>query len=229
MHGGSGAGEPVRVVVVEDDAAVRDGVASALAAQGYEVEPLADADRFDDVVAALRPDLLLLDVTLPGDVDGFVLASRVRRHSDVPIVFLTAADAVEDRIRGFELGCDDYLVKPFSLRELLVRIRAILRRAGARPSVLAAGDLAIDPAARTATRAGVELALTPTEFDLLLLLARSPGTVIPKQELFRQVWGFDEPGGHTVEVHISALRRKLERHGPRVVVTARGGYALRPA
>jgi two-component system, OmpR family, response regulator len=215
-----------RVLLVEDDPAVRVGVSTALEAQGFLVDAVADGDDLDELVRVSPPDLAVLDVRLPGRLDGFGLAERLRRSSDVPVVFLTAADALEDRLRGFELGCDDYLVKPFSVRELVSRLRAVLRRTGVGAKQVAVGDICIDVSRRTATRDGRGLGLTPTEFDLLLELARRPGVVRTKAELLRTVWGFADNAPHLVEVHISALRKKLEVSGPRVVLTTRGGYVL---
>ena len=145
------------------------------------------------------------------------------------MLFLTAADAVEDRLRGFEVGGDDYLVKPFAMAELLARIRALLRRTGRETSATRqVRDLMIDEASRTVHRAGVQVDLTGTEFDLLWALARNPGATLSKVQLLSQVWGFDLYEPNLVEVHVSALRRKLEAHGPRVIHTERGrGYVLR--
>lgn len=224
-----GAGDRGQVLLVEDDDAVREGVAAALGSHGFDVIARPDGDDFDDVVVANRPDLVVLDVGLPGARNGFDLAAHLRRAGDLPLIFLTAADAEEDRLRGFQVGCDDYLVKPFSVRELIVRIEAVLRRVGSRSGDARLGDLEIDTRARVARRAGAPLDLTPTEFDLLAALSRTPGEPWAKPDLQRAVWGYDGAGGHVVEVHVSALRRKLERHGPRNIVTVRGGYVLRSA
>jgi two-component system, OmpR family, response regulator len=215
-----------RVLLVEDDPAVRVAVSAALEVQGFVVDAFPDSEGVEELLRSSPPDLAVLDVRLPGRLDGFGLAERLRQGPDVPVVFLTAADALEDRLRGFDLGCDDYLVKPFSLLELVSRLRAVLRRTGAGARLMSVGDVCIDVSRRNATRAGAALGLTPTEFDLLLELARRPGIVRSKSDLLRIVWGFADNAPHLVEVHISALRKKLEAHGPRVVLTARGGYVL---
>ena len=165
-------------------------------------------------ILAAAPDLAVLDVMLPGD-DGFALAQRLRAARDVAIVFLTARDGLDDRLAGFALGADDYLVKPFALEELLARVRAVLRRTGRLAGPLEAGDLLVDEAAAVATRAGRPLALTPTELRLLAFLIRHRGQVLSKYQLLSQVWGYEEYDPNLVEVHTSALRRKLEEGGAR--------------
>jgi DNA-binding response OmpR family regulator len=149
--------------------------------------------------------------------------------SGIPVIFLTAADALQDRLTGFEAGGDDYVVKPFAMAELLARVRALLRRSGRLDSpVIEIRDLLIDDSAKQAFRSGASLDLTPTEFELLSVLARSPNEVYSKGQLLSQVWGFDAYDPNLVEVHMSALRRKLEAHGPRLVHTVRGrGYVFR--
>ena len=177
-----------------------------------------------------HPDLAVLDIRLPDGDEGFDLALRLRAAAEVPVLFVTAADSLQDRLRGFEVGADDYLVKPFAVAELLVRVRAILRRAGRLSSPThEVCDLMVDEANRTARRAGSEISLTKTEFELLAVLARDAGTVFSKTQLLSLVWGFDGYAPNLVEVHISALRRKLEVHGPRLIHTERAeGYVLRP-
>jgi DNA-binding response OmpR family regulator len=148
---------------------------------------------------------------------------------DLPIIFLTARDAVEDRLGGFELGADDYLVKPFALEELLARVRAVLRRTGRLGAAIEAADIVVDEEAGLAARAGSPLELTATELRLLAYLVRQRGLVLSKHQLLTQVWGYDAYDPNVVEVHISALRRKLEAHGPRILHTVRGlGYRLDP-
>jgi two-component system, OmpR family, response regulator len=218
-----------RILVVEDDAALRDSLAVALRAADYVVETAADGRAGLAAYDAFRPDLLVLDVRLPAGPDGLGVAGEVRTRGDVPVLFLSALGDLQDRLAGFEAGGDDYLTKPFSTSELLVRIRALLRRAG-RLEALAwqVGDLVVDEAARTAVRDGVEVELTRTEFDLLTALGRNLGTVVSKARLLAIVWGFDTYDENLVEVHISALRRKLEARGTRLVHTVRGvGYVLR--
>jgi two-component system OmpR family response regulator len=218
-----------RVLVVEDDASVRDALVVALRGEGYEVQPEVDGTVVSEVLEAFRPDLAVLDVRLPAGPDGVSIARRIRAGSDLPIIFVTAADEVDDRLAGFDAGGDDYLVKPFSMAELLARVRALLRRADRLTSaVLQVGDLVVDPAARTAVRGDREIDLTRTEFDLLVALAERRGTVVSKQQLLGLVWDYDAYDQNLVEVHLSSLRRKLEEHGPRIIHTVRGaGYVLR--
>jgi DNA-binding response OmpR family regulator len=218
---------PARVVVVEDEEAVRAAVVGALAKDGYAVAAFADA-RTPQAILHGAPDLAVLDVLLPGG-DGFALARTLRAHRDVPIVFLTARDGVSDRLAGFEIGADDYLVKPFALEELLARVRAVLRRTGRLSEPLQVGDLLVDESNGEATRAGRPLGLTPTELRVVAFLARHRGKLLSKTQILTQVWGYDAYHPNIVEVHISALRRKLETHGSRMIHTVRGiGYRLVP-
>jgi len=221
--------DPARVLFVEDDTSLREGIASVLAAHEYEVHALSEGSELDRVMRSVAPDLVILDVALRAGPDGFELARTIREASDVPLMFLTAADAAEDRIRGFEFGADDYLVKPFPIAELLARIRALLRRSGRTGSgSITVGDLVVDLAGRRVERAGVEVALTPTEFDLIATLVRSPRRTWSKRDLLVAVWGFADYRAHLVEVHMSSLRRKLEAAGPRLIYTERnGGYVVR--
>jgi two-component system, OmpR family, response regulator len=216
-----------RVVLVEDEESVREAVARALELDGVTVTAFADCPD-PDLILAAAPDLAVLDVMLPGG-DGFDLARRLRAGRDLPIVFLTARDAVEDRLGGFELGADDYLVKPFALEELLARVRAVLRRTGRLGAAIEAGDVVVDEQTGLATRTGFDLDLTPTELRLLAYLVRRRGLVLSKHQLLTQVWGYDAYDPNVVEVHVSALRRKLEARGPRILHTVRGlGYRLDP-
>jgi len=166
---------------------------------------------------------------LPQGPNGVEVARIVRRQSDIPILFLTAADRVEDRLAGFNAGGDDYVLKPFSMSELMARIHALLRRSGrAISSVRTVLDVEIDEGARMVTRNGAVIDLTRTEFDLLLTLAKRPGQVFSKSRLLALVWDYEDYDPNVVEVHISALRRKLEADGPRIIQTIRGvGYAMR--
>lgn len=218
-----------RVLVVEDDAPIRSALELALRGEGYEVCAEPDGCSLGEVVEAFRPDLAVLDVRLPVGPDGYALARTLRGSGDLAVLFLTAADAVEDRLAGFEAGGDDYLVKPFSMAELLARAQALLRRAGRLSSnTWQIGDLVVDDGARSVARGGVPLELTRTEYDLLAMLAQHVGKVLSKTQLLTSVWGFDAYDTNLVEVHMSALRRKLESAGPRLIQTVRGaGYVLR--
>lgn len=218
-----------RVLFIEDDPSLREAVTVSLRRAGFEVRAEPDGSGLVDAVAAFHPDLALLDVRLPEGEDGFELAVRLRAMAEIPVVFVTAADAIDERLRGFEIGADDYLVKPFATSELLARIRAVLRRSGrlVSPTHEVFG-LLVDEVNRTARRGGHELQLTKTEFDLLLILSRTPGQVFSKTQLLSLVWGFEGYDDNLVEVHISALRRKLEAYGGRLIHTERGeGYVLR--
>lgn len=219
---------PSRVLVVEDDASVRDGLTAALRAEGFDVLGTEDARQAALALDRFRPDLAILDIRLPSERNGLDLARLVRSRADLPIVFLTAVDGVEDRVAGFEVGADDYVVKPFAMPELLARVRALLRRTGRlSSSVWEVGDLVVDERARSVRRGNAEVDLTPTEFDLLLTLGRHAGTPLSKTRILSLVWEFDEYDPNLVEVHVSALRRKLEAHGPRLIHTVRGaGYML---
>jgi DNA-binding response OmpR family regulator len=218
-----------RVLVVEDEVAIRTTLEVALSGEGYEVRAEADGRALEQVVDAFRPDLAVLDVRLPVGPDGYGMAKTLRQSSNLPLLFLTAADAVEDRLAGFNAGADDYLIKPFSMAEFLARTQALLRRAGRlSSSSWQIGELVVDDGARSVSRAGVRLELTRTEYDLLSMLAQHVGKVLSKTQLLTSVWGFDAYDANLVEVHMSALRRKLELHGPRVIHTVRGaGYVLR--
>lgn len=220
---------PPRVLVVEDDVLIRSALEISLRGEGYAVLALADGQVLVPAVEQFRPDLALLDVRLPVGPDGHGMARSLRDRSTLPILFLTAADALDDRLAGFASGGDDYLVKPFSMAELLARVSALLRRAGRSVSrVWQVGDLVVDDGARTVVRAGAPVELTRTEYDLLVMLLQNVGTVLSKTQLLTQVWGFDAYDGNLVEVHMSALRRKLEAAGPRIIQTVRGaGYVLR--
>ncbi len=220
---------PPRLVLVEDDLALREALTASLGAAGFLVEARADGLDLDELRVRFQPDLALLDIGLGEGPDGFELARRMQAAA-VPVLFVTAADRLEERLRGFDLGADDYLVKPFATAELLARVRAVLRRSGRlRAPARRIGDVVIDEERRTVERGGVPVELTKTEFDLFGALARSPGRVFSKAQLLSLVWGFDGYDPNLVEVHVSALRRKLEASGPRLVHTERGeGYVVRP-
>jgi two-component system, OmpR family, response regulator len=224
------AGTVPRVLLAEDDDAIRTALVAALEASAYKVRALADGDALVEEAAAFRPDLAVLDIGFPAGPDGFELARRLRTATDAPVVFLTAADGVEDRLRGFEVGADDYVVKPFVMAELLARIRVVLRRSGRlASSTHEVRDLVVDEVSRVVLRSGTPVELTKTEFDLLCVLVREPGRVLSKQQLLSMVWGFDDFDPNLVEVYVSSLRRKLEAVGDRVLHTERGaGYVVRP-
>jgi DNA-binding response OmpR family regulator len=223
----NGPVDAARVLVVEDAEAIRVSVESALATAGCRVLGLPDGADLEQRLAAFRPDLVVLDVMLPGR-DGFALLEVIRRHSAVGVVLLTARDAVDDRLRGLGGGADDYVVKPFVLAELVARVEAVLRRMGRTQSVVEVGDLVVDLHNEVVHRGGVPVELTATELRVLAFLARRRDQVVGKTQLLTGVWGYDDYAENLVEVHVSALRRKLEEHGPRLVHTVRGrGYVLR--
>jgi DNA-binding response OmpR family regulator len=218
-----------RALLIEDDQSVREAVAIAFEGLGFLVRAEPTGQRIAELVQEFRPDVAIIDIQLPAGPGGFELARKVIALAGVPVVFLTAADGLDDRLAGFEAGGDDYVVKPFAMAELLARVRAVLRRSGRLPSpVVELRDLLIDDNAKLAVRAGQVLDLTPTEFELLSVLVRSPNQVFSKGQLLSQIWGFDSYDPNLVEVHVSALRRKLDAHGPRLVHTMRGrGYVFR--
>jgi len=217
-----------RLLVVEDDLSLRSALEAALDDKGYLVRALAEGDSALRVADEFRPDLAILDVALGVGVDGLTVARRLRDQSDLPVIFLTAADSVESRLAGFKAGGDDYMVKPFAMAELLARIGVLLRRSGRLASAVhQVTDLVVDEGAGTAIRAGVRLDLTPTEYQVLRILIEHPGRVLSKDQLLSQVWGVYAVDPNLVEVQVSSLRRKLEALGPRLIHTARGlGYLL---
>ena len=217
------------MLIVEDDSTVRTALAEVLEREDMRVCAVDNGSDAQDQVEAFRPDVAILDVGLPGKLSGFEVAQWLKSRGDIALIFLTAADALDDRLKGFGLGADDYLVKPFAVPELVARLKAVLRRAGRLVSrTVEVRDLIVDEGTRTAMRGGVELALTPLEFELLLVLAKHADTVFSKRQLLALVWGFADFDPNLVEVHVSALRRKLEEHGPRMVETARNaGYVIR--
>ncbi|WP_310376356.1 response regulator transcription factor [Catenuloplanes atrovinosus] len=218
-----------RVLVVDDDPTVSDVVRRYLEQDGCEVRLAADGAAGLAAVAADRPDLVVLDLMLPG-VDGIEVCRQLRRRlPHLPIVMLTALGEEPDRVLGLEVGADDYVTKPFSPRELALRVRSVLRRAAADsgPAVITDGDLAVDVGRRTATLGGVPLSLTVREFDLLAFLAGSPGRAWSRTDLLRRVWGWEFGDQSTVTVHVRRLREKIERDPaePRRIHTVWGvGY-----
>ena len=224
--------ESHRVLVVDDEANIADLVAMALRFQGFEVETAATGSDALGAITAFRPQIILLDVMLP-DIDGFEVARRLASRGErVPIIFLTARDATEDKVRGLSIGGDDYVTKPFSLEELVARVRSILRRAGQiepQTSRLAFEDLELDEDAYEVTRAGEPIELTATEYRLLRYFMRNPRRVLTRAQLLEHVWDYDFGGdARVLETYVSYLRRKLDAHGPPLIQTVRGvGYALR--
>jgi two-component system OmpR family response regulator len=224
--------EQHRILVVDDEPNIVDVVTMALRYQGFGVESAGTGAEALAAVEAFRPHLIVLDVMLP-DMEGFDVARRLGAdRARVPIVFLTARDATEDKIRGLTLGGDDYVTKPFSLEELLARIRSILRRAGlAEPdsSRLVFEDLELDEDAHEVVRSGHVVDLTATEYRLLRFLMRNPRRVLTRAQLLEHVWEYDFGGdARVLETYISYLRKKLDGLGPPLIHTVRGvGYALR--
>ncbi len=218
-----------RALLIEDDLSVREAVAIAFEGLGFLVRASATGEALADSIQEFRPDVAIIDLQLPSGPDGFELARQVISMAGIPVVFLTASDGLDDRLAGFEAGGDDYIVKPFAMAELLARVRAVLRRSGRLQSpVIEVRDLLIDDNAKLAMRDGVLLDLTPTEFELLSVLVRTPNHVFSKGQLLSQIWGFDSYDPNLVEVHVSALRRKLDALGPRLVHTVRSrGYVFR--
>lgn len=217
-----------RVLVIEDEARLADFLVRGLEEEGYRVDHQPDGETGWLALETQRWDLVLLDWSLPGE-NGIDLLRRFRRHDrSTPVLFLTARDAVTDRVDGLDAGADDYLTKPFSFEELLARIRALLRRGQAGGTELTAADVVVDLAAQKATRAGQPLGLTAKELSLLVMFMRRPGVVFSRTRIYEAVWGDRFDGlSNTIEVHIKELRRKLEAHGPRLIHTRRGrGYVF---
>jgi len=222
----------VKILVVDDERAVRDSLRRALELQGYEVDLAADgAEALARLNANGQPDAIVLDILMP-EVDGLEVCRRLRRAGNsVPVLMLTARDAVGDRVEGLDAGADDYLVKPFALEELLARVRALLRRGAASvDGVLRFADLELDPQTREVRRGEDRIELTRTEFNLLELFMLNPRQVLTRSIIFERVWGYDFGfASNSLDVYIGYLRRKTETGGkPRLIQTVRGvGYALR--
>ncbi|WP_229399174.1 response regulator transcription factor [Micromonospora okii] len=217
-----------RILVVEDERTIAESVAARLRVEGFAVEIAGDGPTAVARFRACQPDLVVLDVMLPG-FDGLEVCRRIQADRPVPVLMLTARDDETDLLVGLAVGADDYLTKPFSMRELAARVHVLLRRveraAAAAPAALTVGDVEINQAERRVWRDGVEVRLTPTEFDLLVHLAGRPRAVLPRERLLADVWGWaDGSGTRTVDSHVKALRRKL---GADLIRTVHGvGYAL---
>ena len=228
---------PHRVLVVDDEPSISDLVATALRFEGFDVSTASTGNGALEAVELSRPDLVVLDVMLP-DFDGFEVARRLAaKGKSVPVLFLTARDATDDKVLGLNVGGDDYVTKPFSVEALVARIRAVLRRAARSADeaaaddhdTLQAGDLELDESRWTVHRAGTPVELSPTEFRLLAYLMRHQGRVLTRAQLLENVWGWDYAGqSQIVETYVSYLRRKLDPLGPPLIHTQRGvGYSLR--
>jgi len=219
-----------RVLIVEDDADIADVLRRSLRNEGYEVRTSTDGNEALDVAAGFVPDLVVLDLGLPG-LDGIEVCRRLRSDGDVPILMLTARAETSDRVTGLDSGADDYLVKPFERKELLARIRALLRRRPPRGAAsLQVGDLQLNPDTREVRRGEREIELTNREFELLEFLMRNERLVVSRERLLDEVWGYDPTAAtNTIDVFISNLRRKIESdEEPRLLHTKRGaGYVLK--
>jgi two-component system, OmpR family, response regulator len=225
------AAMPARLLVVDDEATILELLSGSLRLAGFEVMTAASGAEAVRAAASGRPDLVLLDVMMP-DGDGFEALRRIRSGGgEVPVIFLTARDEVPDRVEGFAVGADDYVTKPFSLDELLGRIRAVLKRTrpGAPGSQLRVADLELDEGAHEVRRAGAPVELTPTEYRLLRFLMVNAGRVVSKGQILNQVWEYaPDRDGSVVEPAVSYLRRKVDQGQPRLIHTVRGfGYVLR--
>ncbi|HEX2357729.1 MAG TPA: response regulator transcription factor [Micromonosporaceae bacterium] len=225
----------VRVLVVDDEPTLSELLSMALRYEGWQVRTAGDGTSAVRLARQFKPDAVVLDVMLP-DVDGLEVLRRLRGHApNVPVLFLTARDAVEDRVAGLTAGGDDYVTKPFSLEELVARLRALLRRTAANEpradALLVVGDLTMDEDSHEVRRAGQAVALTATEFELLRYLMRNPRRVLSKAQILDRVWNYDFGGqANVVELYISYLRKKIDAGRRPMIHTLRGaGYVLKPA
>jgi DNA-binding response OmpR family regulator len=223
------------ILVVEDEEAIAEAVRARLVSEGYQVRVAHDGPQALLATADERPDLVVLDLMLPG-MDGLEVCREIQKTDWVPVLMLTARTEEADKVAGFAVGADDYLTKPFSLRELTARVKAILRRMeriheASATEPVARMDLTVDPARRRVLRGAEEVPLTPLEFEILLTLARTPGVVFSRDQLMDRVWGYrDYAGGRVVDSHVARIRRKLgdEAGEPRYIRTVHGvGYAFR--
>ena len=228
-------GTPIRILAVDDESSLTELLSMAMRYEGWQVSTAASGNEAVKAAREVRPDAIVLDMMLP-DFDGLEVMRRVRSEDpDVPVIFLTAKDAVADRINGLTAGGDDYVTKPFSLEEVIARLRALLRRSGAATgrseSLLVVGDLTLDEDSHEVSRAGDPIQLTATEFELLRYLMRNPRRVLSKAQILDRVWNYDFGGqANVVELYISYLRKKIDANRAPMIHTMRGaGYVLRPA
>ena len=229
-------GSPIRAVVVDDEDSLTDLLSMALRYEGWDVKLASDGQKALSVIREFRPDVVVLDIMLP-DIDGLTVLSRLRADGiQVPILFLTAKDSVDDRVAGLTVGGDDYVTKPFSLEELVARLRGLIRRSAlavsdSADSVLEVGDLRLDEDSYEVSRAGAAIELTATEFELLRFLMRNPRRVLSKAQILDRVWSYDFGGrSSVVELYISYLRKKVDAGREPMIHTKRGaGYVLKPA
>lgn len=228
-------GTPIRVLTVDDESSLTELLSMALRYEGWDVSTANTGLTAVKVARETRPDAIVLDMMLP-DFDGLEVMRRVRAEQpDVPVIFLTAKDALDDRVGGLTAGGDDYVTKPFSLEELVARLRGLLRRSGATTardeSQLVVGDLVLDEDSHEVSRAGDDIQLTATEFELLRFLMRNPRRVLSKAQILDRVWNYDFGGqANVVELYISYLRKKIDANRPPMIHTMRGaGYVLKPA
>ena len=229
-------GGPIRAVVVDDEDSLTDLLSMALRYEGWDVRLAADGQKAMSTVREFRPDVIVLDIMLP-DIDGLTVLSRLRADGiHTPILFLTAKDSMDDRIAGLTVGGDDYVTKPFSLEEVVARLRGLIRRSSltlssSDQSVIEVGDLVLDEESHEVRRGGTLVELTATEFELLRFLMRNPRRVLSKTQILDRVWSYDFGGrSSVVEIYISYLRKKIDSLGPAMIHTVRGfGYVLKPA
>lgn len=229
-------GSPIRVLVVDDEASLTDLLQMALRYEGWEIKTAADGSSAIATARDFRPDAVVLDIMLP-DIDGLQVLQRMRADgNDVPVLFLTAKDSLDDRIAGLTAGGDDYVTKPFSLEEVVARLRGLIRRStltvdANESPVLVVGDLELDEDSHEVRRAGRLIELTATEFELLRYLMRNPRRVVSKSQILDRVWDYDFGGkSSVVEIYISYLRKKIDAEGAPMLHTVRGaGYMIKPA
>lgn len=229
-------GSPIRVLVVDDEASLTDLLQMALRYEGWEIKTAADGSSAIATARDFRPDAVVLDIMLP-DIDGLQVLQRMRADgNDVPVLFLTAKDSLDDRIAGLTAGGDDYVTKPFSLEEVVARLRGLIRRStltihANESPILTVGDLELDEDSHEVRRAGRPIELTATEFELLRYLMRNPRRVVSKTQILDRVWDYDFGGkSSVVEIYISYLRKKIDAEGSPMLHTVRGaGYMIKPA